>query len=59
MEGEWDYYLWGGFAFSVIKKDDTYFLYYQGSSDYRTLENSYGVKLAPAGDKPLPAFSTP
>ena len=35
-EGEWDYYLWGGFAFSVIKKDDTYLLYYQGSSDYRT-----------------------
>ena len=35
-EGEWDYYLWGGFAFSVIKKDGTYYLYYQGSSDYRT-----------------------
>jgi len=34
--GEWDYYLWGGFAFSAIKKDDTYFLYYQGASDYRT-----------------------
>lgn len=36
MEGEWDLYLWGGFAFSVIKKDGTYYLYYQGSSDYRT-----------------------
>jgi hypothetical protein len=36
MEGEWDYYLWGGFAFSAIKKDGTYYLYYQGSSDYRT-----------------------
>ena len=36
IEGKWDYYLWGGFAFSVIKKDDTHFLYYQGSSDYRT-----------------------
>jgi hypothetical protein len=35
-EGEWDLYLWGGFAFSVIKKDGTYYLYYQGSSDYRT-----------------------
>jgi hypothetical protein len=35
-EGEWDYYLWGGFAFSVIKMDGTYYLYYQGSSDYRT-----------------------
>ena len=35
-KGDWDYYLWGGFAFSVIKKDGTYYLYYQGSSDYRT-----------------------
>src|SRR5688572_7737697 len=34
--GEWDLYLWGGFAFSVIKNDGTYYLYYQGSSDYRT-----------------------
>jgi hypothetical protein len=33
-QGEWDYYLWGGFAFSVVKKGDTYYLYYQGSSDY-------------------------
>ena len=36
VQGEWDLYLWGGFAFSVIKKNDTYYLYYQGSSDYRT-----------------------
>lgn len=36
VEGEWDLFLWGGFAFSVIKKDGTYYLYYQGSSDYRT-----------------------
>src|SRR5687768_18585171 len=21
-EGEWDYYLWGGFAFSVVKKEE-------------------------------------
>lgn len=35
-EGDWDYYLWGGFAFSIIKKDSTYYLYYQGASDYRT-----------------------
>src|SRR5688572_15597843 len=35
-EGEWDYYLWGGFAFSVVKKEATYYFYYQGSSDYRT-----------------------
>jgi hypothetical protein len=36
VQGEWDLYLWGGFAFSVIKKDGMYYLYYQGSSDYRT-----------------------
>ncbi len=35
-EGEWDYYLWGGFSFSVIKNDGIYYLYYQGASDYRT-----------------------
>lgn len=35
-EEEWDQYIYGGFAFSTIKKDDTYYLYYQGSSDYRT-----------------------
>jgi hypothetical protein len=34
--GDWDLYLWGGFAFSAIKKDGTYYLYYQGASDYRT-----------------------
>jgi len=33
--GEWDHYLWGAFAASVVKKDDTYFLYYQGASSYR------------------------
>lgn len=33
-EGEWDHILWGGFANSLIKKGDTYFLYYQGSSSY-------------------------
>ena len=36
LPGEWDLYLWGGFAFSVLKRDGTYYLYYQGSSDYRT-----------------------
>ena len=35
-DGEWDYYLWGGFSFSVIKRYGTYYLYYQGSSDYRS-----------------------
>ena len=34
--GDWDLYLWGGFAFSALKKDGTYYLYYQGASDYRT-----------------------
>lgn len=33
--GEWDHYLWGGFASAVLKKDETYFLYYQGASSYR------------------------
>jgi len=33
-EGEWDDILWGGFANSLIKKGDTYFLYYQGSPYY-------------------------
>jgi hypothetical protein len=34
-EGEWDLYLWGGFTNTVVKKNDTYYLYYQGSSGYR------------------------
>jgi hypothetical protein len=34
-EGEWDLYLWGGFTGTAVKKDNTYFLYYQGSSGYR------------------------
>ncbi|HYQ71266.1 MAG TPA: hypothetical protein VET88_04995, partial [Gammaproteobacteria bacterium] len=33
--GEWDHYLWGGFASSIVKKGDTYFLYYQGASSFR------------------------
>jgi len=33
--GEWDRYLWGGFAAAILKKGETYFLYYQGSSSYR------------------------
>lgn len=35
-EGQWDYYLWGGFAGSAIKKNGKYYLYYQGASGYRT-----------------------
>jgi hypothetical protein len=34
--GKWDYFLWGGFAFSILKKDGIYYLYYQGASDYRS-----------------------
>ncbi|MEO8355883.1 MAG: hypothetical protein ABI621_08215 [Chloroflexota bacterium] len=55
VQGEWDLYLWGGFSFSVIKKDDTYFLYYQGSSDYRTefdetvLQRAIGVATSSDG----------
>jgi hypothetical protein len=33
-EGEWDFILWGGFSNSLIKKGDTYYLYYQGSRYY-------------------------
>lgn len=33
-EGEWDHILWGGFANSLVKKGDTYYLYYQGSPSY-------------------------
>jgi hypothetical protein len=35
-KGEWDHFLWGGFALSAIKKDGIYYLYYQGASDFRT-----------------------
>lgn len=63
--GEWDYYLWGGFAFSVIKKEDTYYLYYQGSSDYRTeydetvLWRSIGVAISSDGIRFLKHKSNP
>ena len=39
-QGEWDRYLWGGFAASVLKKDGRYFLYYQGSDDYHEGEGT-------------------
>jgi hypothetical protein len=32
--GTWDYYLWGGFANSLIKKNGVYYLYYQGAPSY-------------------------
>jgi ribosomal protein L40E len=33
-EGEWDRHLWGAFGGSVVKKDGTYYLYYQGAAYY-------------------------
>ena len=33
-EGEWDNLLWGGFTGTAVKRDGTYYLYYQGASDY-------------------------
>jgi hypothetical protein len=33
---EWDRYLWGGFAASVLKRNGEYLLYYQGSDGYHT-----------------------
>jgi hypothetical protein len=33
-EGEWDTYLWGGFAATVVKKDGLFYLYYQGANGY-------------------------
>ena len=33
-DGQWDRYLWGGFANNLIKKGSTYYLYYQGSLTY-------------------------
>lgn len=33
-QGDWDLYLWGGFAASPVKHRGTYLLYYQGSDGY-------------------------
>jgi hypothetical protein len=33
--GQWDYQLWGGFASTAVKKEGTYYLYYQGARGYR------------------------
>jgi hypothetical protein len=33
-DGSWDRILWGGFAATAVKRDDTFLLYYQGSSAY-------------------------
>jgi hypothetical protein len=39
-EGAWDYYLWGGFASTVVKKDGIFYLYYQGSDGYDDIEHT-------------------
>ncbi len=39
-EGEWDYYLWGGFTSTVVKKDGVFYLYYQGSNGYNDVEHT-------------------
>jgi hypothetical protein len=39
-EGDWDYYLWGGFASTVVKKDGIFYLYYQGSHGYDDIEHT-------------------
>jgi hypothetical protein len=36
IDGEWDRYIWGGFANSLIKKGNTYYHFYQGSPSYDT-----------------------
>jgi hypothetical protein len=33
-EGEWDHLLYGGFGGSVVKKENIFYLYYQGARDY-------------------------
>lgn len=39
-KGDWDLYLWGGFANSVVQKDGVYYLYYQGSNGYDDTEGT-------------------
>jgi hypothetical protein len=53
--GEWDYQLWGGFAGTAVKKEKTYYLYYQGAGGYRTTGDetvtwrAIGVATSPDG----------
>jgi hypothetical protein len=53
-EGEWDYYLWSGFASTVVKKNGRFYLYYQGANGYDEGEGtvtwrSIGVATSPDG----------
>ena len=34
VEGAWDHLLYGGFSATAVKKNGTYFLYYQGAKDF-------------------------
>jgi len=53
--GEWDYQLWGGFAGTAVKRNGTYYLYYQGASGYQLLPDetvtwrAIGVATSPDG----------
>ena len=39
-EGEWDFFLAGGFAGSAVKRKGIYYLYYQGASGYREADDT-------------------
>lgn len=53
--GEWDYILWGGGASAIIKKEEVYYLYYQGIGGYRMVPDetvtgrTIGVATSPDG----------
>lgn len=52
--GEWDYQLFGGFTNTALKKDGLYYLYYQGASGYRIVDDTVtwraiGVATSPDG----------
>lgn len=38
--GEWDFFLAGGFAGSAVKRKGIYYLYYQGASGYREVDDT-------------------
>jgi hypothetical protein len=40
IPGEWDTYLWGGFAATVVKRDGLFYLYYQGANGYSESEGT-------------------
>jgi chitodextrinase len=53
--GEWDYQLFGGFTGTVVKRDGTFYLYYQGARGYRLIDDetvtwrAIGVATSPDG----------